>query len=102
MVDDNTHDDADESKRTHVVGDVSKRTLSLRSRGDTNTIGVPPGTRLQRIIRLSTGWLQWLATSNYIHGTYIVLYDDGRIIHVVCRVDEGDEFMQVRPADKGA
>ena len=96
------HDDMNTSKRTHVVGDVSKRTLSLRSRGDTNTIGVPPGTRLQRIIRLEHGWWLWIATTDFVYGTYIVLYDNGRIIHCTIRADEGDEIMQVRPADKGA
>ena len=100
MVD--AHDDASINKRTHIVGDVSKRTLSLRSRGDTNTIGVPPGTRLQRIIRLPHGWCLWIATNDFMYGTFIELQDSGAILHVVCRVDEGDEIMQVRPADKGA
>lgn len=98
MVD--AHDDDSINKRTHIVGDESKRTLSLRSRGDTDTIGVPPGTRLQRINRYNNGWLLWTATNNFRHGTYLLLYDDGRIMHCVTRVDEGDEIMQVRPADK--
>lgn len=63
------------------------------------TVGVPVGTRLQRIIRLSNGWLLWVATRDYMHGTYYMLYDNGRMDNITSRADEGDEITYVRPSD---
>lgn len=66
---------------------------------DRNTIATPPGTRLMRIIRLPRGWRCWLATRDFVYGTYIELFNDGRIMHMTTRCDEGDEFYWTRPAD---
>lgn len=66
---------------------------------DHNTIGTPPGTRLMRIERLPRGWRLWLATRDFKYGTYLEMFDDGRILHCTTRVDEGDEYYWVRPSD---
>lgn len=66
---------------------------------DKNIIGVPPGTRCMRLIRLPHGWRVWLATTDFIYGTYLELFDDGRVLHCTARVGEGDEFFWVRPSD---
>jgi hypothetical protein len=74
----------------------SKRT---QIRGDHNTIAVPLGTRLLRMIRLPHGWRLWLSTNDFIYGTYLELFDDGRILRVTARQDEGDEMFWVRMED---
>ena len=66
---------------------------------DHNTIGVPLGTRLQRIIRLPNGWRLWIATADFVFGTYLELFDDGRILRCTTRKDEGDEVYWVRPSN---
>ena len=65
-----------------------------------STIGVRPGTRLMRIVRLSYGFRLWLATRDYIHGTYMELHDNGQVVTFITRVDEGDETILVRPSDE--
>lgn len=70
-----------------------------RPRGDTHTIEVPRGTRLKRIVRLPTGWLCWTATNDYIYGSYLLLSDDGGVLNVTVRADEGDDTFVVRPPD---
>jgi hypothetical protein len=65
-----------------------------------DTIALMPGTRLQRIIRLSYGWRLWTATRDYVFGSYLELYNDGTIANWTTREDEGDEFFFSRPADK--
>jgi hypothetical protein len=67
---------------------------------DHNTIGTPIGTRLQRIIRLYHGWRLWTATNNFVHGSYLELFDDGRILNCTVRRDEGDEMFWARGPDK--
>jgi hypothetical protein len=64
------------------------------------TVGVPPHTRLKRIIRTDIGWLLWVATRDYIFGTYFLLYDSGRVERITCREDEGDDIMVIRPSDE--
>ena len=73
---------------------------------DHDTVGIPRNTKLQRIVRTRMhtmsapyGWRLWIATNDYILGTYIELYDDGRVYTVTVRSDEGDEITYVRPAD---
>jgi hypothetical protein len=64
-------------------------------------IGTELGTRLQRIVRLdSNGWMLWIATKDFVYGTYLLLSNDGGIERVVTRVDEGDEINVVRPSDE--
>ena len=65
-----------------------------------STIGVQPGTRLYRIIRITDAWRLWLATRDFIHGTYMDLYGDGTAIRTECRPDEGDEVYRIRPSDE--
>lgn len=62
-------------------------------------IGIDVGTRLKRIVRLHDGWIVWTATSDYIHGSYLVLADSGAVFRVTVRAGEGDEIHLVRPSD---
>jgi len=64
------------------------------------TMGVPIGTRLMRVVRLSCGWRIWVATADFVYGTYYELYEDGSVIHYTAREDEGDEFFTARPSDE--
>jgi hypothetical protein len=63
-------------------------------------IGMPLGTRLLRMIRRPGCWWMWLSTSDYVYGTYLCVYDSGRIERVTVRVDEGDDVIVVRPSDE--
>lgn len=67
---------------------------------DHYTIGTPIGTRLMRIIRLYHGWRLWTSTADFKFGTYLELFDNGRVLQCTTRVDEGDEFMWIRPSDE--
>lgn len=46
-------------------------------------------------------WQLWLATPDFIHGTYLKMYLDGRIERVTVRQDEGDEIFTIRETDDG-
>lgn len=76
-----------------------ERPVPYLRRQDHDTISTPPGTRLQRIIRLREGWQLWTATADYVYGTYLVLYNDGAVLNCTVRDDEGDEQFWVRPVD---
>lgn len=69
---------------------------------DHNTVALSLAQRLRRIIRLPhlNAWQLWLDTADYIHGTYLVLYDDGTIERVTSRAGEGDDVQLVRPSDR--
>ena len=65
-------------------------------------IGVPQGTRLIRIERHADEdcWLVWTArSSDGKCGSYLVLHDDGMMVSVTARADEGDETYVVKPRD---
>ncbi|SRR6187399_1660682 len=64
-----------------------------------NTIHMSPGKRLLRIIRGDDGWKVWMATRDFIHGSYIELHNDGSAYRWECRPDEGDECIMIRPDD---
>jgi len=66
---------------------------------DHRIIGMPTGTRCRRIERLARGWRVWLDTNDYEFGTYLLLYDTGRILRITCRAGEGDDTIEVRPRD---
>lgn len=63
-------------------------------------VGMPVGTRLLRMIRKPGCWWLWIATSDFIFGTYLCVYDDGRIERVTVREDEGDDIITIRPSDE--
>jgi hypothetical protein len=67
---------------------------------DHTIVGMPPGTRLYRIVRLPRGWRLWIATRDYISGTYLELFEDGRVMNCTARADEGEDMFWVRPSDK--
>ena len=58
-----------------------------------------PGTRLYRVVRIPNGWRVWLATRDFIHGSYLELHNTGLVIRYECRPDEGEESIVVRPSD---
>lgn len=77
-------------------------------------IGIQAGTKLLKIQRqeitrlgyldynqkyVDGYWIVWLATSDYIYGTYLKLYNDGRIERVTVRNDEPDDVMLIKPKD---
>lgn len=64
-------------------------------------VGMPLGTRCLRIVRATRDrWLVWLATTDFKIGTYLVLRDDGMVLRVTARADEGDEVIMVKPAER--
>jgi len=65
-----------------------------------SVVGVQPGTRLYRIIRLPYGWRLWLATRDFIYGSYLEMHDTGEIMRYETRADEGEEIIRVRPSDE--
>jgi len=67
---------------------------------DTNTIAVPLGTRLLRIVRVQDGWQLWTGTRDYVHGSYLLLNDEGDVHNVTVRKGQGDDSFQVRHKDK--
>ncbi len=62
-------------------------------------IGMPEGARCKRITRLPNGWRVWIATHDFVYGTYLELHDTGRVCHCTVRQDEGEEVFEVRPSD---
>ena len=66
---------------------------------DQCNVAMPIGARAQRIVRLPHGWRLWLATADFIYGTYLELFDDGRIMNMTTRRDEGDDYYWARPSD---
>jgi hypothetical protein len=66
---------------------------------DHTIIGMPVGARCHRITRLPNGWRVWIATTDYVYGTYLELHDSGRVCHCTVRRDEGEEVFQARQSD---
>lgn len=73
-------------------------------------VGVADLTRLRRITRLiphargrSEGevacWQLWTDTRNFDYGTYLLLYDNGRVERWTERADEGPEMWLIKPED---
>ena len=83
-------------------------------------IGIQPGTKLLRIARQvgenrsylraqnkwvllgSDGyWDIWLNTNDFIHGTFLRLYDNGKIERITIRVERpDDDIVLVKPEDQ--
>ena len=64
-------------------------------------IGCPMGTRLHRIVRVDPEtWLLWIATNDFILGTYLLLHSSGLVERITARADEGDETYVIRPNDR--
>jgi hypothetical protein len=57
-------------------------------------------TRIQGAIDYMGGstWRLWLHTHDFVHGTYLTLFGDGRITRTTVREDEGDEVVVIKEA----
>lgn len=44
-------------------------------------------------------WRLWLHTPDFVHGTQLILYPDGKIERVTIRADEGDEIVLIKESD---
>lgn len=44
-------------------------------------------------------WRVWLHTNDWVHGTFLLLYQNGMIERVTVREDEGDDIVVVKPAN---
>ena len=60
---------------------------------------MPAGTRLLRIVRHAAHWQLWTATKDFVHGSYLELHDDGRIINTTEREGDGPETFIVKGPD---
>lgn len=58
-----------------------------------------PGTRLYRVVRIPDGWRVWIATRDFIHGSYLELHNTGLVVRYDVRPDDGEESFVVRPSD---
>jgi hypothetical protein len=58
-----------------------------------------PGTRLYRVVRIPDGWRIWLATRDFIHGSFLELHNSGLVIRYDIRPDDGEESFVCRPSD---
>lgn len=73
-------------------------------------IGIPPGTRLQGLIRISDpkpGWELWTGIANAKGnpsswtGTRLVCYDTGEVIVVTDEIDGAEMIMTIKEPDGG-
>lgn len=62
-------------------------------------IHIQPGTRLLRLERCSIDcyWILWLHTNDFKHGTYLRMYDCGKVERVTEREGEGVEVLLIKP-----
>ena len=58
-----------------------------------------PGTRLYRVVRIPDGWRIWLATRDFIHGSFLELHNSGLVMRYDIRPDDGEESIVCRPSD---
>ena len=58
-----------------------------------------PGTRLYRVVRIPDGWRVWLATRDFIHGSFLELHNSGLVIRYDIRPDDGEDSIVCRPSD---
>ena len=64
----------------------------------TTKIGVPPGTRFLRLERANDHWIVWInANIDFTLGTYLRLYNSGKVERVTVRIDEGDDIQLIKP-----
>ena len=58
---------------------------------------LPPRTQNGAIDYMGGGvWRLWLHTPNYIHGTFLTLYSNGKIERTTVREDEGDDVVVIK------
>lgn len=63
-------------------------------------IGIPQRSKLLRLERFEDHWRVWLqADANFVCGQFLRLYDNGAIMKVTIRADEGDDEMMIKGPD---
>ena len=64
-------------------------------------VGIPRRTGVAEAIDYLGGgvWRLWLHTPNYVHGTYLLLYSDGKVTRVTEFADGSPETLVVRNAN---
>jgi hypothetical protein len=65
-------------------------------------IGIQPGTRLLRIERVpeTVSWIVWIHHNpDFTLGTYLTLYQDGRMTNTTVHEDGTEDVFQVKPPD---
>lgn len=72
-------------------------------------ISIEPGTRLIRIervlfseidgVRRDASWFLWINTRDFVHGTGIRLYGDGRMERVTVYEDGTEDILTIKGAD---
>lgn len=64
-------------------------------------VGIPRRTGVAEAVDYLGGgvWRLWLHTPNYVHGTYLLLYSDGKVTRVTEFADASPETLVVRYAD---
>lgn len=60
-------------------------------------IAVPPGTRALRIVRTDDSWVLWIHTSDFIHGTYLRMYDTGKMERVTVYKEGYEDIWELKP-----
>ncbi len=62
-----------------------------------NRVALP--TRIQGALdyKGSGVWHLWLHTADFVHGTFLRMYSDGRVDRVTVRFGEGDEEVNIKP-----
>lgn len=55
-------------------------------------------TRIQGALDYVGGgvWRLWLHTPNFVHGTFLTLYSNGKVTRTTVREEEGDEVVIVK------
>jgi hypothetical protein len=41
-------------------------------------------------------WRLWLHTPDFVHGTFLTLYSNGKVTRTTVRADEGDEVVVIK------
>jgi hypothetical protein len=64
-------------------------------------IGIPPGMRVLYFERhpVTGHYRLWLHTNDRILGTYLALWDNGKIERITVRADEGDQIDLIKKED---
>jgi hypothetical protein len=76
--------------------------MKKRIRIPQQQIALPPGTKFLRLTRSrnNDGWIIWInADPDFEYGTFLYLYNNGRIENWTTRPDQQETCFEVRPPD---